>query len=44
MRFKSLPFNDGRNEYRTDIEIVSVDTEPVVLEEHGKFLRFAKEG
>ncbi|MEP1014701.1 MAG: hypothetical protein ABJG80_17720 [Paracoccaceae bacterium] len=44
LRFKSLPFNDGRNEYRTDIEILSVDTEPVVLDEHGKFLRFANEG
>lgn len=44
LRFKSLPFNDGRSEYRTDIEIVSVDIEPVVLDDRGKFLRFANEG
>ena len=39
-----LQFNRNINERRTDIEIVGVDTEPAVLDEHGKFLRFAREG
>lgn len=37
----SLQFNRGIDERRTDIEILSVDTEPVVLDERGNFLRFA---
>lgn len=36
----SLQFDSRVDDYRTDIEILRVDTEPVVLDENGRFLRF----